>query len=242
LIVLEPGANPPDPRGSASPVTPVASLRDGDQTILLSADGTVWLAGADDDLRAALGAALRGALPPVPDLASLRPGHSALMGRPSTAPAFGPEAPVGTRVATGQPTFRWTPHPDAAAYDVKVFDQDFREQASGVDVSGTQWQPPRPLAPGRIYLWQVSAHTSHGRVTAPAPPRPEARFEVAGDALLAQVTQRRSGAPSSHLVAALAFVEAGLLDDAEAELAALDTANPGNPQVPALRERLRGMR
>jgi uncharacterized protein HemY len=79
-------------------------------------------------------------------------------------------------------------------------------------------------------------------VSVPAAPQPEARFEVADDALMARVAQRRSGAPGSHLVAALALVEAGLLDEADTELAALLAQNPDAAEVARLRDRLRGMR
>ena len=243
LVLLKRGPGPATPPGTSLPSVLVAAVTDGDQNVTLTDQGAlVGLEGVDADLRAAVASALRGEVAEPSGLSALRPGRSALLGPASGTPVFGPLAPVGLRVSTGQPTFRWSPHPEAVAYDVKVFDADFSEQAAGADIRGTEWRPTRQLAPGRIYLWQVTARTSHGRVTAPAPPRPEARFEVADEALLAQVGRRRSAAPSSHLVAALALLEAGLLDDADAELQALSAANPDSTRVAALRDRVRSMR
>jgi hypothetical protein len=242
LVLLKRGAGP-SPAPAPSPIALVAAVSDGDRKVMLTEEGgLVGLGEVDADLRAAVASALRGQVAEPAGLAALRPGRSALMGTASGTPVFGPLAPVGLRVSNGRPTFLWSPHPEAVAYDVKVFDQDFREQAAGADIRGTEWQPPRPLAPGVIYLWQVTARTGHGRVSAPVPPRPEARFEVADEALLAQVGRRRSAAPSSHLVAAIAFLEAGLLDDADSELQALAAANPDSARVAALRDRVRSMR
>ena len=102
---------------------------------------------------------------------------------------------------------------------------------------------PRPLARGRTYLWQVTAVTG-GRA------RHGAGAPRAGGALRGRGSGRagRGGgagartAPASHLVAAVAFVEAGLLDDADAELRALAADNPGSPEVARLRESLVALR
>jgi hypothetical protein len=123
-----------------------------------------------------------------------------------------------------------------------VFDQDLQRQLASGPITGTEWTPSTALARGRTYLWQVTALAGGERVTAPAPPAPEARFEVAGADVMAAVEKRRAQAPGSHLVAALALVEAGLLDDAEAELGALAADNPGSPEVARLRESLAALR
>ena len=59
---------------------------------------------------------------------------------------------------------------------------------------------------------------------------------------LAEVEARRAQAPASHLVSVIALVEAGLLDDADAELGALAADNPGSPEVARLRESLARLR
>ena len=220
--------------GSQAPA-PVAAFRDGGLRLTLAADGSVsGLPAIDPARRAAVAGALRGALPPPDDLTQLLPGRRALMGKTAGPAAFAPQAPVATRVSTGRPSFRWTAHPDARTYEVAVFDRELRLQAESGPISGTAWQPPQALPAGRVYLWQVTAHTARGRLSAPAPPDPEARFEVADAAVLAEVARGRAEAPDSHLVAALVLVEKGLLDEAEVELRALAGDNHDAPAAARL--------
>ena len=123
-----------------------------------------------------------------------------------------------------------------------MFDADLQRQLASGPLTSTEWTPAKALPRGRTYLWQVTARAGGQRVTAPAPPAPEARFEIAGPDVMAEVEKRRAQAPGSHVVAALALVEAGLLDDAESELDALATDNPGSPEVARLRESLAALR
>ena len=213
---------------SRSPVV-VATRKDGD------------LSHLDPAMRDAVDAARRGTLPAPRGLDSVVAASGTLMG-PETVAAFGPRSPLGTRVSTDRPTFRWAAHPQARSYEVAVFDQDLRKQLASGPVAATEWTPANPLARGRAYLWQVTALVGGRRVTAPAPPAPEARFAVAGADVLAAVEARRAQAPASHLVALIAFVEAGLLDEAEVELGALAADNPGSPEIDRLRESLATLR
>jgi hypothetical protein len=236
-------AHGPGGGGSSQAPAPVAAFRDGDLRLTLAADGSVsGLPTIDPARRAAVASALRGALPRPDHLAFLRSGPRALMGTTAGPAAFAPQAPVGTRVATGRPSFRWTAHPDARTYEVAVFDQELRLQAASGPVSGTAWQPPQALSAGRVYLWQVTAQTARGRLSVPAPPAPEARFEVADAAVLAELARGRAEAPGSHLVAALVLVEKGLLDDAEVELRALADENRDAPAAARLLLALRDLR
>jgi hypothetical protein len=236
----------PTPSPGAGVVTPspasVATLKDGDLRLGVSADGKVsGVSSLDPGMRDAVTAALRGVLPAPAGLAALQPAGSKVLGTETPA-AFAPLSPRGTRVRAERPTFRWTSHPAARTYEVAVFDRDLQKQVASGPVAGTEWTSTKALPRGRTYLWQVTALAGGERVTAPAPPAPEARFEVAGPPLLAEVDARRAQAPTSHLVAALAFVEAGLLDDAEAELGALGADNPGSPEVGRLRNALSTLR
>ena len=218
----------PPPVASPSPVV-AATLTDGD------------LSRLDPAMRDAVAAARRGTLPAPRGLDSLTSGPATLMGA-ETAAAFGPRSPLGTRVSADAPTLRWSAYPGATTYEVAVFDQDLRKQLASGPVAATEWTPAKPLARGRTYLWQVTALAGGRRITAPAPPAPEARFEVAAAEVLAAVEARRTQAPASHLVAVIALVEAGLLDDAEAELGALAADNPGAPEVDRLRASLARLR
>jgi hypothetical protein len=216
------------PVASPSPAT-VAALKDGD------------LSHLDPATREAVAAALDGKLPRPRGLESLVSGPATLMG-PETAAAFAPRSPLATRVGADRPTFRWTAYPGATTYEVAVFDADLQRQLASGPLTSTEWTPAKALPRGRTYLWQVTARAGGQRVTAPAPPAPEARFEIAGPDVMAEVEKRRAQAPGSHVVAALALVEAGLLDDAESELDALATDNPGSPEVARLRESLAALR
>jgi hypothetical protein len=244
VLWLRPGPGGQRPGTDPSPISPgpIAVLRDGDARVVLSADGGLsGLPPLDPGLRSAVTGALHGVLPAPQGLAAVQAGRTTLLG-PADGPAFAPLAPLSTRVATDRPSFRWAPHPEARAYEVTVYDQDLEPQAASGPIKGLEWQPARPLSRGRLYLWQVTAETSHGKVTVPAPPEPEARFEVVAPAVLAEVERRRSAAPASHLVGALADVEAGLLDAAEAELLVLAAENPGSREVAGLLESLRALR
>jgi len=243
--LLRPPADVKTPEGPAAPPAPavIAALRDGDRRLALSADGGVaGVASLDPAMRATVAAALRGVLPVPQGLEPLAGGQGRLMGESTGAPSFAPVSPLGTRSLSDRPMFRWAAHPGARAYEVAVFDTDLRKQQASGPVAATEWQPPQPLPRGRTYVWQVTALAGGERVTAPAPPAPEARFEVMGPAVLSEVESRRAQAPGSHLVAAIALVEAGALDEADAELRALAADNPGSPEAARLQDALKRLR
>jgi hypothetical protein len=225
-------------QAAAAPSSATA-LRDGEFRVALSATGAVsGLPSLPPDLRDGVVAVLRGALPPRNDLAGLRAATSPLLGSQSGRGGFGPLSPVGTRVSSDRPAFRWRTHPEALTYEVAVFDADLRKHAESGPVTGTTWTPARALPRGRVYLWQVSASVNSRRLTAPAPPAPEARFEVASSDAVREVENVRAAAPSSHLVGLVALLRAGFLEEAEAELEALALENPASPTIARLRDRL----
>lgn len=244
FLWLSPASDDGTMPGSLPPLAPppLATMSDGHARLVLAADGSLsGLHAPDARTRAAVAAALRGVLPAPQGVEALQSGPGTLLGT-EAAPAFAPLAPVGTRVSADRPTFRWTAHPGARSYEVAVFDQDLHRSLASGSIAGTEWTPAQALTRGRVYLWQVTAVISRERVTAPAPPAPEARFEVAAPGLLAEVEGRRAHDPASHLVAALAFVEAGLLDEADAELRALAAQNPGSPEAERLHSTLLALR
>jgi hypothetical protein len=203
---------------------------------MLRGDGSLSGSGdLDPHSRDLIVAALReGALPPPPaGISELAGRGGTLMGSASPA-TFSVLSPVGTRVLSDRPTLRWTANPGATRYEVAVFDLDLQRQAASGPLTATEWTPSRPFRRGRTYVWQVTAVGEGGPRTAPAPPAPEARFEVAATALVAQVDGQRAPAPASHLLGALVLTEAGLLDDARLELDRLAEENPGSPEASRL--------
>jgi hypothetical protein len=138
--------------------------------------------------------------------------------RGPSAPAFTLLAPVGTAVLEQRPEFRWKPAPDATSYDITIADPAGTLAASGSS-DAARWRPEQPLARGRTYAWQVTAHTAGGAtVVAPAPDAPEALFHVLAntDAL-----------PADPLERGVALANLGALDDAERALAESNDVRAG---------------
>lgn len=233
-----PPAVPGAPRPAPPP--PLLTLRDGGREVALRADGSLTgLPGLPIELRAAVRDALRaGALPQPEGLGRLRGAPGTLLGRSGDAP-FRLATPVATFVRADRPTFRWTPHPKARAYELAVFGEDLVKVA-GVRVSdATEATLPSPLPRGRTYLWQVAALTAAGRQVAPAPPEPEARFLVLGAEEARALDGALAAAGDSDLVAGVVLARAGVRDEAGARLARLAAANPDSREAGRLLEAAR---
>lgn len=119
---------------------------------------------------------------PTPELPTLQTNPSPLVLRGNRQPSTvnlepAPLTPLGAVVTSDRPTFTWSAVP-GARYRVEVFDTSFRPVAASDIVTVPQWTPPRPLPRGATYVWQVTAITPAGSITAPRPPAPEARFMI----------------------------------------------------------------
>ncbi|MEO1087592.1 MAG: hypothetical protein AAFY88_25430, partial [Acidobacteriota bacterium] len=167
--------------------------------------------------------------------AALRGGGGVLLAGEAQPEGPGPISPVGTSVLDARPLFRWRPVPGATAYRVTVADEALHTVASSPVLAGVEWRPDSALPVGRILTWQVAATTAGGTVLAPKPPAPEARFGVLGDAERARLEARLKLVDGSRLAAALAYLEAGLLELADRELHLLAREQ----RDPAAVERLR---
>lgn len=223
------------------PAQIVASLRDGTRTVSLDAEG--HLASLDDvpaDVRDRIAQALAsGALAIPRDAASLAPPASPLMGSNRASAEFGVTAPIATRVLDGRPGFAWTPLAGARTYTVTVASADGAIVVTSPAVTASTWTPDTPLPDGRRYSWQVAARRADGtEVLAPVPPAPPALFEV----IDAGTATRLAALPASSVARAVAFAEAGVLDEAERELVALSGANAGSTIVANWLAQVRGAR
>ncbi|MCU1235443.1 MAG: hypothetical protein JWP63_3410, partial [Candidatus Solibacter sp.] len=166
--------------------------------------------------------------------------RSVLLGAPGEQKSFAINAPLGTVVLTDRPAFRWEMVAGAGSYVVAVFDDRFQKITESPAVTTTEWTPDQPLARGRIYNWQVTAHIGGRTLRSPVPPAPEARFQVAGaDSALALENARREH-PANHLLLAVLMAKAGALDDASRELDALAASDPANAE--SLRRSLKAIR
>jgi hypothetical protein len=159
-------------------------------------------------------------------LKSLAPPPNTLKGAGVEPNGFQVLAPVGRVLTTDRPTFRWQHQPEASNYVVAVFDEDFNPVLTSPPVTQTSWQTNHALPRGRRYLWQVTAHLAGRQLTVPLAPAPEARFQVLPQAKAMELHRARREFGQSHLLLSTLYAQAGLLDEAERELRALQRENP----------------
>jgi anti-sigma factor RsiW len=215
--------------GRMRPAAPMlVALNDGGTRIGVDAlghvDGVSGLAPADLSLirQAIVAGQLR-----VPDPASARAVPGGSLRGPGDPPAFSVIAPAGTAVLSDRPSLTWTPLTADATYVVRLRDEVTGATVVSPPLRATEWTPPAPLARGETYVWQVEASAGGRDVTAPVPPAPAARFWIVDAAEAARLAQ----APASHLVRGVLYASAGLLDEAERELTALQAQNPESEMI-----------
>lgn len=151
-----------------------------------------------------------------PVLMELAGRPSTLMGR-SEGVTFNLLQPVGTVTLSNRPIFKWEPLAGATSYQVYVLDTDFKVVSESGPVTATSWSPPTGLERGGVYLWQVSAVKEGEVISAPAAPRPEARFKILTGSKAREVQRAVKARAGSHLALGIIYAHTGLLDDAERE-------------------------
>jgi len=139
--------------------------------------------------------------------------------------------PVGKVMLSDRPTFRWSPLEGATGYIVEVYDDKLNQITISSQVADTSWTAPQSLKRGGIYSWQVTASKGGEEIISPHPPAPLAKFRILDQTLANEILQARRAYTSSHLTLALIYTKAGLIDEAEQEFRALQSANP-NSTIP----------
>jgi hypothetical protein len=219
----------PSPTQRAATV--IAQLNDGSDRIELDGDGKLTgVEGAPPAYQRMIKDSLSSQrLDKSPLLAGLvRSGGLLRKGGDARDAGFSVIDPVGIVTLSDRPTFRWSSLDSATSYMVEVFDEKLNPIISGPQLTATTWTPPRSLKRGRIYSWQVTAFKNGDEVISPRPPAPAANFRILDEALANEVVQARRDFASSHLTLALVYTKAGLLDEAEQEVRALQKANPNS--------------
>jgi len=224
--------NPTGTETNSLNATPELAVKliDGPETVGLDPTGT--LVGYDS-----LSAAERktietvlksGNLPIARELSELRSANSATMGDPDETQdeRFDIVGPVGKVVITPRPLLRWKPLVGSTGYRVDVFDTGFNKVTSSNELSSTTWSPN--LSPGTTYIWQVTAFKNGREVKSPVRPAPEARFRILDATRRAHIASLKRHHPNSHFLLGVAYADAGLIDEATAELKTIVKNNPGS--------------
>ena len=214
-------------------------LNDGNAHIGIDVLGNIeGVSGLQDADRSRLARAVSSGRLTLPAAALSLSGSGGPLRGPAVDAAFRIVAPAGTAVLSDQPPLRWTPVSDGATYIVRLRDEVTGSTVVSPALRATEWRPEAPLTRGDTYVWQVEASAGGREITAPLPPSPAARFIVLSADEATRVTQ----APASHFVRGVLDADAGLLDDAERELAELKAQNPGSAIVQGFVEQLRRAR
>ena len=171
-----------------------------------------------------------------------RPVSSLMGGAGAQDNQFSIVEPIGKVTLSDRPTFRWSGLQGATGFIVEVYDEKFSLATSSPQISGTTWTPLQPLSRGGVYSWQVKAIKDGKEIISPQPPAPQAKFRVLDQAKTAELEQAQRAYASSHLTLGLLYSQAGMLDEAERELRALQKANPNSEIVRQSLADLRAMR
>jgi hypothetical protein len=217
----------PAPTQAPTPESAMVQFTDGGSRVTLDASGN--LSGVEEwspeDQRLAREALISQRLERSPQLAGLSRSHSSLMGSDREGQSFAVIDPAGKIVLNDRPTLRWSRLMGASGYIVEIYDERFTPVITSPIVTNVTWTSP-PLQRGQVFSWQVKAIKDGQESLAPRPPAPQAKFRIVDQAKAAEKSRVKREHPASHLLLGLVYARAGLLDEAERELRALQKANP----------------
>ena len=217
----------------------VAQLRDADGVLQLSENGTLLsTARLPADAAELVKYALRsGRLPEGPPEVLTEP-RETLRSSAGTGMRLRILSPNGVHLISDRPEFRWAPLDGAWDYRVTVVDEDLKEIAASGPLKSPSWVPETPLPRLRTLLWQVTAIDHGVRITAPAPPEPSPRFAIVSEMAAQRIKAAQTDKPLSRMLLAILYSQAGLRDEAKAEIAAVASQNPGSALANSLRDSL----
>lgn len=173
-------------------------------------------------------------------LRELRSQSGTLMG--GAQPEFKLLTPVGVVIEGDRPAFRWSALEGATRYTVTVHDSSLNQVATSDSLTTTGWTVPAALPRGQTYIWQVRAAKDAAEIVAPPAAESRVRFRVLEGSKVEEIGRAKRTHAKSHLVMGVIYAEAGLLEKAEREFAALLKANPQSSIVRKLLQRVRSAR
>jgi hypothetical protein len=178
-----------------------------------------------------------------PNLAGLTlPGSLVIRSSDDRGGKFSVIEPVGKVILSDHPTFRWSRLEGATSYVVEIYDDKLALVSTSPQLTDLSWTAAQSLQHGAIYSWQVKTVKDGREFVAPRAPAPQATFRVLDQAKVNELVQARRSYASSHLTLGLLYAQAGLLDEAERELRALQKANPNSAIVRRLLANVRALR
>ena len=170
-------------------------------------------------------------------LQELKPAHQILMGEkvPATVRLLSPAA---IAVAGPRVVFKWQSADRQWRYQVRVFDAEGQPVLSGPETRETEWSTDRGLAAGSTYQWQLTAIRGDERVTVPPPSETPPKFRMVDAGTAARLRTLAHKQPNAHLLLAVEYGEAGLLEDARRELTEAIRSNPSRTELQAIMRNL----
>ncbi|HSE23120.1 MAG TPA: zf-HC2 domain-containing protein [Pyrinomonadaceae bacterium] len=247
--VPQPSINTESPAPVATPtpeeaVPVVAQLNDGNGQVALDQEGK--LSGVENlpvNYQSMLKKALSsGRIDKSSQLNGLSRPPSSLMGSGNQKAEFVVLEPAGNVVMSDRPTFRWTPMNGATSYIVEIYDEQFQQVATSLNITTNSWTAPQAFSRGKVYSWQVKASHDGEEVTTPRPPAPQAKFRVLDQAKTSELARAQRAYSSSHLTMGLLYADAGLLKEAEQELRLVQKANPDSDLARNLLRQVQSLR
>ncbi|MBV8484186.1 MAG: zf-HC2 domain-containing protein [Verrucomicrobia bacterium] len=170
------------------------------------------------------------------NLAALKRAPSVLLGQPPSTIPFQVLSPVRTWVESPKLTFKWTKAAGATGYVVHVIADDGTQEERATspviipaaDATACQWviAGSTALSPGKRYRWYVAASIKDQEVDAPGIEQAQAKFALLSEQETARLEALRKNIRGDHLLDGLLDLNAGLLDDAQADFEYL-SADPG---------------
>ena len=164
------------------------------------------------------------------------------MGSGNQKTEFAVLEPAGNVVLSDRPTFRWTQMNGATSYIVEIYDEQFQQVATSLNITTNSWTPPQAFPRGKVYSWQVKASHNGEEVTTPRPPAPQAKFRILDQAKTSELARAQRAYGSSHLTMGVLYADAGLLKEAEQELRLVQKANPDSELARNLLRQVQGFR
>jgi hypothetical protein len=235
---------PEPPLTSTSPPQTNIALNDGGRRVTLDEQGNaVGLEHLSEALRKAVTVALKTQKiikPPIVEELNDKP--SRLLSESGDDAPFQLLSPLGEVILSDRPTFRWQPLKGAGNYVVTITDVDLNEVASSEPLTVPEWKIAKPLAPGVIYSWQVTALKDGQKITTPVLPAPQAKFKVLEVTKAEALRSAIRSCSDSHLALSVLYAQSGLLAESERELQSLVTANPGSRTLQNLLQSIQSLK